>query len=239
MVSNWKSDAYSKYVSAFKGYTSTTERQAIVNRLNALVEPHLKEVERGSAVDIGTGQGQLMEVLIALGFEVRGVELSHQQAEVALAIGLDVEVCDGLEYLLKLSSQSINLVTCFDVLEHLNKQQLANWMKEIHRVLKPNGVFLGHVPNGLSLFSGSVYWGDLTHEWCPVPESIEMLCKLSDLEFLGCYENLGCSDQWKGRLRFSAWLALKKLYSFLYAIETGNQNSSRIWSRVMLFKAKK
>jgi len=180
-----------------------------------------------------------MEVLLSLGFQVRGVELSQQQAEVARLAGLDVEISNGLDFLRKLPSQSMLLVTCFDVLEHLTKQQVTDWMKEIHRVLEPSGILIGHVPNGLSPFFGSVYWGDLTHEWCPVPDSIEMLCKLSELEYIGCYENTGCSANWKGRLRFAGWSVVKYFYSLLFAIETGSRNRSGVWSRVLLFKARK
>jgi len=39
MEQEWKSNAYSSYVSAFKGKQSIAERQASVNRLHRLMEP--------------------------------------------------------------------------------------------------------------------------------------------------------------------------------------------------------
>ncbi|BDM80322.1 class I SAM-dependent methyltransferase [Acaryochloris marina] len=239
METNWKVSAYSNYVSAFKGKQSKTGRKASIARLKRLIEPHLLNIDRDEAIDIGAGQGELIETLIELGFKARGAELSEQQAEVARLSGLNVETVDGLNFLQKLSSDSVILITCFDVLEHLTKQQLTDWMKQIHRVLKPNGIFLGHVPNGLSPFYGSVYWGDLTHEWCPVPDSIEMICNLTGLKYLGSYENIGTSPRLKGRLRNFLWFIVRTLYTILFTIETGGPNYSNVWSRVMLFKAQK
>lgn len=239
MGDSWKITAYTNYVSAFKGQQSEPDRQASIARFKRLIEPHLLSISRDEAIDIGAGQGQLLESLLELGFKARGVELSAQQAEISRLAGLDVEILDGLDFLQNLSSESVILITCFDVLEHLNKQQLTAWMQQIHRVLKPNGIFLGHVPNGLSPFYGSVYWGDLTHEWCPVPESIEMLCNLTGLKYLGSYENIGNSPSFKGRLRNVAWSLVRNFYSLLFMIETGGSNRSDVWSRVMLFKAVK
>ena len=237
MESNWKANAYFSYVSAFKGQQSKAERQQSVDRYKRLIEPHLINVPRGDAIDIGAGQGQLMEALLSLGFQARGVELSAQQSEIARLASLNVETADGLDFLLNLPSQSVTLVSCFDVMEHLTKQQLMDWMEQIQRVLKPKGIFLGHVPNGISPFFGTVYWGDITHEWCPVPESIEMICRLSGLEYIGSYENIGSSPNLKGRIRSVAWSIVKFFYSMFYIVETGSSNRSGVWSRVMLFKA--
>ena len=55
------------------------------------------------------------------------------------------------------------------------------------------------------LSPGGVYWGDLTHVWCPVPESMQVFCRSSGLQWLGAHENIGASSELKGRLRSLAW----------------------------------
>ena len=43
---------------------------------------------------------------------------------------------------------SLDLICYFDVFEH---PPCALWFAEIHRVLRPGGRLIGHVPNGLLL----------------------------------------------------------------------------------------
>ena len=54
---------------------------------------------------------------------------------------------------LKIQDNFFDLIICKDVFEHLiNPNHLV---KEIHRILKPNGLLLSHVPNHFPL------WGRL------------------------------------------------------------------------------
>ena len=83
------------------------------------------------------------------------------------------------------------------------------------------GRAIGHVPNGLSPFAGHVYWGDLTHLWCPVPASIQVFCRSSGLIWLGAFENIGASSGMKGRSRTLAWMGLRSLIAAVSTVETG------------------
>jgi hypothetical protein len=50
--------------------------------------------------------------------------------------------------------------------------------------------------------------GELTHLWCPVPESMQVFCRSSGLRWLGAYENIGASRGLKGQPQW-LWLALE------------------------------
>jgi SAM-dependent methyltransferase len=214
-------------------------RQASIRRLQRLIGPHLGG-GRQAALDLGAGQGELVETLQRLGYgSVQGVELSASQVQQAELHGCSVEAGDALAFLQAQPDAALDLVTCFDVFEHLPHPVCAAWFEQIARVLRPGGLLVGHVPNGLSPFVGSVYWGDLTHVWCPVPQSMQVFCRTSGLRWLGAHENIGDSASLKGRLRRLAWLAVRRLLALASTVETGRPCGDWAWSRTFLFVAEK
>jgi len=228
----------SDYAELQAKHKSAATRQASIRRLQRLLAPHLP-LQRQEALDLGAGQGELVEALLRLGFaECNGVELSPSQVQ--LAQGHDCQAVrqgEGGQALAELPDASLDLVVCFDVFEHLSHDTCAQWFAQIRRVLRPGGRLIGHVPNGLSPFAGSVYWGDLTHLWCPVPESIQVFFRSSGLRWLGAYENIGASPGLKGRLRALAWRGVRAVLAVASTVETGCSAFDLPWSRTFLFVA--
>lgn len=215
---------------------SPATREASIRRLQRLLAPHLPTA-RHRALDLGAGQGELVEALQRLGFgAVRGVELSDSQVHLAHAHGChSVQLGDGAKALADLPDACLDLVCCFDVFEHLSHAACAQWFNEIHRVLKPGARLIGHVPNGLSPFAGAVYWGDLTHRWCPVPGSMQVFCRSSGLRWLGAHENIGASAGPMGLLRSTLWRGLRLVLAAASTVETGRNAFGAPWSRTFLF----
>jgi SAM-dependent methyltransferase len=215
---------------------SAATRKASIGRLHRLLAPHLPDT-RQAALDLGAGQGELVEALQRLGFtKATGVELSPSQIQQAEVHGCKaVRQGDAGQALADLPAACLDLVVCFDVFEHLSHDTCAQWFAQICRVLRPGGRLIGHVPNGLSPFAGSVYWGDLTHRWCPVPESIQVFCRSSGLRWLGAYENIGASPGIKGRLRALAWRGVRAVLAGASTVETGRSAFALPWSRTLLF----
>jgi SAM-dependent methyltransferase len=214
-------------------------REDSIRRLQRLIGPHLGR-RRQEALDLGAGQGELVEALKRLGYgSFKGVELSASQVQQAKLHGCSVEPGEALAFLQAQHDATLDLVTCFDVFEHLPHPVCARWFEQIARVLRPGGRLIGHVPNGLSPFVGSVYWGDLTHVWCPVPESMQVFCRASGLRWLGTYENIGASPGLKGRLRALAWRGVRGVLAAASTVETGRPCEDWTWSRTFLFVAEK
>jgi SAM-dependent methyltransferase len=217
---------------------SAATREASIGRLQRLLAPHLPQSCQ-RALDLGAGQGELVEALQRLGcLEVKGVELSPSQVGQAEAHGCTaVTQADALATLQALPDASLDLITCFDVFEHLPHEICACWFDQISRVLRGGGRLIGHVPNGLSPFVGAVYWGDLTHLWCPVPESMQVFCRASGLRWIGTSENIGASPGIKGQLRHLAWRMLRAALAVASTVETGKNGWPAPWSRTFLFVA--
>ncbi|BFU46429.1 class I SAM-dependent methyltransferase [Krasilnikovia sp. MM14-A1004] len=123
------------------------ERRAILARW-------LRQLRRGGAVpgtalDIGAAGGGNTRVLRAAGWRPIALEYSADGAAVARERGLTVIRGDATN--LPCGSGSLDLVTAFDVLEHIGDDYLA--AAEIRRVLRPGGTLLVTVPADMRLWS--------------------------------------------------------------------------------------
>jgi SAM-dependent methyltransferase len=103
----------------------------------------------GWAADIGAAAGGNTRVLESLGWRPLALEYSETGAALAHSRGLRVSRADA--HALPLLEGSMSVVTALDVLEHL--QDDARAARELHRVLRPDGVLVVAVPADPALWS--------------------------------------------------------------------------------------
>src|SRR6201986_2988610 len=119
------------------------ERRSLLGRqLRRLPKP-------GLALDIGAAGGGNTRVLRAHGW--RPAALGYAPTPPQVARGRGVDVLRGAAPELPLRTGSLDLVTAFDVLEHIEEDYLA--AAEITRVLRPGGTALIAVPADMALWS--------------------------------------------------------------------------------------
>ncbi len=111
-------------------------------------------------LEIGFGSGNFIKYCIDNSLNISGVEANAQL--LALADKNSIVAYHSDDFY-SLPSCSYNLVVAFDVLEHIPKSELQNFLNNISRVLKKNGVFLARFPNGDSPFGLAHQNGDITH----------------------------------------------------------------------------
>lgn len=113
-------------------------------------------VTRPHILDVGCGTGANLEMLSQFG-DAEGVDVSQDALAFCLERGL-ANVNLGAAEKLPYEDESFDLVTALDVVEHLDDD--AAGLKEMHRVLKPDGRALLFVPAFMFL------WGvqdDISH----------------------------------------------------------------------------
>lgn len=93
-------------------------------------------------VDVGSGTGALLEDFQAFADEAIGVELDETALGLSRGRGLDVRQAPA--HHLPFPDRSVDIVTAFDVLEHLDDDLRA--AREFHRVLEADGALLVTVP---------------------------------------------------------------------------------------------
>lgn len=103
----------------------------------------------GRALDVGAAGGGNTRVLRDHGWQAIALEYAPSAAGIARERGIDVIRGDARE--LPVGSGYCDLVTAFDILEHIDEDYLA--ASEIARVLRPGGVALIAVPCDMALWS--------------------------------------------------------------------------------------
>jgi SAM-dependent methyltransferase len=93
-------------------------------------------------LDAGCGTGRNLEELKPLG-NVTGLELSSANAELARARGIG-EIVEGSVDAAPFSDSTFDLITCLDVLEHVEDDRGA--LRELRRLLRPGGSVVVTVP---------------------------------------------------------------------------------------------
>ena len=113
----------------------------------------------GRILDIGCGSGLHLWFLKNLGWQVWGLEISSQAAQVAQSLGVNV-FCGELTQA-NFPSQYFDIIRMNHVIEHLPRP--AAYLKEIKRLLKPAGDCLIRTPNirSLNYLIFKKYWRGL------------------------------------------------------------------------------
>jgi SAM-dependent methyltransferase len=109
-------------------------------------------------LDAGCGSGRTLEELVNYG-TVAGLELNPDAADVARGRGCG-EVQVGRLEELPWQSESFDLITCLDVIEHVPDDRAA--LRELRRVSKPGGWLLATVPAYQALWS---YHDEANHHY--------------------------------------------------------------------------
>lgn len=117
---------------------------------NLIILRSLERTRPGGAIwDIGGGTGVVSRFLASNQHSVIGVEPSRAGAVLAARRGVH-SFCSTLEDL-RLPNESINAVSLFDVLEHVDDR--ARTLRDIHRVLAKRGTLILTLPALESLWS--------------------------------------------------------------------------------------
>jgi 2-polyprenyl-3-methyl-5-hydroxy-6-metoxy-1,4-benzoquinol methylase len=107
-------------------------------------------VATGRVLDVGCATGFFLEVVVAAGWDVYGVELSEYAAGVARRT-FGERVFHGTLEQARFSDGMFDLVTLSDLLEHI--PDVRGFLSEVRRVLRPGGIVQIVTPDVASLSS--------------------------------------------------------------------------------------
>ncbi|MCX5998402.1 MAG: class I SAM-dependent methyltransferase, partial [Chloroflexi bacterium] len=100
---------------------------------------------RGLLLDVGCAEGALLTWADKRGYQAFGLDLSDLAVGIAKRRLITSDVIQGDVRSLPLKDNCLDIVTCFDVLEHL--EDPPDGLRQVARSLKPGGLFVASVPN--------------------------------------------------------------------------------------------
>jgi 2-polyprenyl-3-methyl-5-hydroxy-6-metoxy-1,4-benzoquinol methylase len=236
---DYRTRLYERYVT-IQLKTDSAQLRALLNAGSPYQEKLVRKffpADRSiSILDIGCGYGSLLHTLKKLGYtNISGLDGSREQVEVAHQLGLDcVRYCDLSEELAETGDSSWDVITAIDVLEHFSKDEILVLLDNIHRVLKPGGSLILHLPNGEAIFSGKIYFGDFTHQMAFTQKSISQVAMCAGFANVRCYEDAPIVHGIASSLRAMLWQVVRNWYRLINAIETGDSGRELILSQNLL-----
>jgi O-antigen chain-terminating methyltransferase len=150
-------------------------RELIKSRLDAylpFIEPLARRFVAYSAIDLGCGRGEWLELLKNCGLKAKGVDLDQDMLQACHERGLSAELSEALEYLNTLEDESQLIVSAFHLVEHMKFEELQILISQSFRILKPGGLMILETPNpeNIAVATRNFYF-DPTHTR-PIPQEL-------------------------------------------------------------------
>jgi 2-polyprenyl-3-methyl-5-hydroxy-6-metoxy-1,4-benzoquinol methylase len=173
--------------------------------------------QKGRILDIGAGTGDFLTTAKANGWQITGLEPSEKAKKSAISKGVSFE-----NDIKSIENQSFDVITMWHVLEHV--PDIEQQIKELKRLLKPNGTIIIAVPNFKSFDANHYqeFWAAYDvprHLWHFSKISIEKLfarenmklIKILPMVFDSFYVSLLSEKYKNGKMNFfnAFWVGLK------------------------------
>jgi SAM-dependent methyltransferase len=141
------------------------------------IRKKFKLAESLNVLEIGFGNGSFFDYSKSIGWSISGIELIPNLREIAEKNGFDTyKSISDLNNKVK-----FDLIVAFDVVEHIDSEDLVDFLKKIHNLLKSNGLFIMRVPNGSSPLGLANQHGDVTHRNIITESKMEFWAKSANL----------------------------------------------------------
>ncbi len=228
-----------KYSSSSEGphrRMSAGQRESQISAYKHYLKHWLPKPPCGPWVDLGCGQGVVLQLALQQKYtDVLGIDASEEMLVSAREAGVPVELADVRTWLSSAPDRSFKIVSAFDLLEHLSRDDGYQMLCQIRRILQPDGVCLLQMPNAASPWSYGVMASDLTHETAYSPFSISQLAKLAGFAACDVKEIEPPPGKVTRQLRRLLWRGVRQIYRFANLVETGSA-AGGVYTRVMLAK---
>lgn len=243
-MSSYRQKVYAYYVESWTQQMRPVSIGDLNKRkptMKMIIKEFFPKDKSAKIVDLGCGHGTLIYFAQRAGYQnVSGVDTSLQQIQLGEKLGIkNLRQQDIFEFIKNCPESSLDLVSTIDVMEHLTRDEFLEFAELVNKALKPNGAWLIHVPNGMSPYFGSVFYGDYTHEQAFTSASLNQIltvCHFKDLKFS---ESRPLVYSVKGLVRFLLWKMIRGYLCVYHFVETGELGTSPILSRNLYCLARK
>ena len=177
---------YPDFIDRFRGSTAdvTAKLSGYLTDVRRVVEPAAGSVAAGTGVvDVGSGRGEWLALLRDSGCPHRG---STPTPNSSMPLGRVVSTwstSDAAAHLLGLPAGSVDMVTAFHLIEHLDVETLLELLAAAWHALRPGGCVLLETPNPSNLrMAACDFYNDPTHRSPLPPDLTEYLVSASGFD---------------------------------------------------------
>lgn len=125
---------------------------------------YFPENKNAKLLDIGIGRGEMLSCYKNWGYKnYLGIDISPDTIGFCKSLGLNCQLVDDSSAFLKENIEQYDLITLIDVLEHIPRENVISFLKDIRNSLVENGTLIIQVPN-LQAPDGHLHmYNDITH----------------------------------------------------------------------------
>ena len=172
--------------------------------------------------DLGCGYGKFLYEFKNKGYyKIKGVDLSHEQVNIAHQLGMSEIECDDISSFLIKQIDSPDLILMMDILEHFTKDEIFEILDLVFRKLNNGSKLIVHVPNGEGIFGNRIIYGDLSHEIGFTPSSITQALNILGFKKVMVYEDKPIIHSIFSFFRRIIWEIGTLPFRILFMAETG------------------
>ncbi|GFO66735.1 hypothetical protein GMLC_03140 [Geomonas limicola] len=153
------------YISHYRRWhpDDDADREKMIEFYTGLFWNTLHDHPRGPALDAGCGTGLMLEYLTRTGFTpVAGFDAEPEMVRTCRERGYHVMHGQDGQAVRELGNE-FQVISCLDVIEHLDSATAAALCGTFHAALAPGGVFICTVPNANSVVGERMRYIDPTH----------------------------------------------------------------------------
>lgn len=207
--------------------------------LDRLVRDHFPADRQAAILDLGCGHGAILWAATRAGYtDLQGVDASPEQVAAAQQIGVKgVRLGDLDAALATTPDASQDVVILFDLLHYFTPQRQFDIADQVHRVLRPGGRWIVHVPNGEALFGARMRYWDYLATGAFTRASIDQLMRGCGFAEVRCFEDTPVVHGAASAARWVVWKLVRSLARVVLAAETGETDA--IFSQLLLAVAVK
>jgi hypothetical protein len=151
VAQGWHSEGFSRFSSDQENY------------FKAEILPLMPSASTSVRVlDIGFGNGSFLGWAKSLGYACTGLEVNERLVHRANNAG--IPAVSDFSDIQASENQLFQVVTAFDVLEHIRREDLINFLRDVRSICSCDAVVILRFPNGDNPFSVFMQNGDVTHQ---------------------------------------------------------------------------
>jgi predicted TPR repeat methyltransferase len=226
MQTDFRNELYKRYDSTYKIHISNFDEPLIQNMWKWFDKKYLPLIssypKESPILELGCGRGYMLEYLRKHGFSnLKGIDISEEQISISRKKGFDVDIANAIEFLEKNKNQ-FKIVIALDFVEHFYREELLSLFQGIYDSLEERGLFFFHTPNGQTILTSDLVYGDLTHLTIFTPNSAQQILRAVGFNKIDYFEAGPVPKNMNGFIRSIFWKIIKLGYNCIRLIEAGS-----------------